>query len=33
MGVENQIVKGEVDGIGGVYYLPSHWVLVVFDFQ
>jgi len=33
MAIENQIAKGEVDSIGGVYYLPSHWVSVVFDFQ
>jgi hypothetical protein len=31
--IENQIVKGEVDSIGGVYHLPLHWVSVVFDFK
>ena len=31
--IENQIVQGEVDSVGGVYHLPLHWVPVVFDFQ
>lgn len=33
MPVENQIVKGEVDGFCGVMHLPLHWVSVVIDFQ
>ena len=32
-GIENRIVMGEVDSVGGVHYLPLHWVSVVFDVQ
>jgi len=32
MGIENKIVKGEVDSIGRGYHPPSYWVSVVFDF-
>ena len=31
--IENRIVKGEVDSVGGVHYLPGHWVSVVFDIK
>ena len=34
MVIENQIIKGEVDGLSGAMYLPSkHWVSVVIDFE
>lgn len=33
MEIENRIVKGEVDSVGGVYYLPLHWTSVVFDIR
>ena len=32
-GIENRIVMREVDSVGGVHYLPLHWVSVVFDIQ
>jgi hypothetical protein len=31
--IENRIVRGEVDSVGGVHHLPLHWVSVVFQFQ
>jgi hypothetical protein len=31
--IENQIVRGEVDSVGGVHHLPAHWVSVVFDIR
>jgi len=31
--IENRIVQGEVDSVGGAHYLPGHWVSVVFDIQ
>jgi len=31
--IENRIVKGEVDSVSGVHYLPLHWVSVVFDIK
>ena len=27
MAIENKIVAGEVDSLGGVMHLPLHWVL------
>ena len=33
MEIENQIVKGEVDSVSGVYHLPLHWVSIVIDVQ
>jgi hypothetical protein len=33
MRIENQIIEGKVDSVGGVYYLPLHWVSVVFNIQ
>ena len=33
MEVENRIILGEVDTLGGVLYLPLHWVSVVVNFQ
>lgn len=35
MVIENKIIMGEVDSVGGVIHLPlhSHWVSVVIDFQ
>ena len=33
MRIENQIIEGKVDSVGGVYYLPLHWVLVVLSIQ
>ena len=34
MVIENQIIKGEVDGLSGAMYLPSkHWVSVVINFK
>jgi len=33
MEIENQVIKGEVDSISGVHYLPLHWVSVVLDIQ
>ncbi len=32
-GVENRVVVGEVDSLGGAMHLPSHWVSVVINFQ
>ena len=33
MRIENQIIEGKVDSVGGVYYLPLHWVSVVLSIQ
>jgi len=33
MMIENKIVIGEVDSLGGVMHLPLHWVSVVINFQ
>jgi len=33
MVVENKVIMGEVDSIGGVMHLPMHWVSIVIDFQ
>jgi hypothetical protein len=33
MVIENQIIQGGVDSVSGVYYLPLHWVSVIFDIQ
>ena len=33
MVIENRIIMGEVDSLGGVMYLPQHWVSVVVNFQ
>jgi hypothetical protein len=33
MRIENQIIEGKVDSVGGVYYLPLHWVSVIFNIQ
>lgn len=33
MGIENQIIQGEVDSVGGVYCFPLHWVSVIFNLQ
>lgn len=33
MMVENKIIMGEVDSLGGVMHLPEHWVSVVIEFQ
>ena len=33
MVIENKIIMGEVDSLGGVLYLPLHWVSVVINFQ
>ena len=32
MAIENKIVTGEVDSLGGVMHLPLHWVSVVINF-
>jgi len=31
--VENQIILGKVDSVGGAHYLPGHWVSVILDVQ
>ena len=33
MKIENQVIEGEVDSVGGVYHLPLHWVSVIFNIQ
>ena len=33
MVIENKIVTGEVDSLGGVMHLPLHWVSIVINFQ
>jgi hypothetical protein len=33
MKIENKIIMGEVDSVGGVMHLPLHWVSVVINFQ
>ena len=33
MVIENRIIMGEVNSLGGVMHLPEHWVSVVIDFQ
>jgi Ulp1 family protease len=33
MMVENKIIMGEVDSLGGVMHLPEHWISVVIKFQ
>ena len=33
MEIENSIIRGNIDSIGGVYYRPLHWVSVVFNIQ
>ena len=33
MEIENRIIMGEVDSLGGVMHLPLHWVSVVINFQ
>ena len=33
MVIENRIIMGEVDSLGGVMHLPLHWVSVVVNFQ
>lgn len=31
--IENQIIRGEVNSVCGVHYLPNHWISVVFKIQ
>lgn len=31
--IENRIILGEIDSLGGVMHLPLHWVSVVINFQ
>ena len=31
--IENSVIMGEVDSLGGVMHLPEHWVSAVIDFQ
>jgi hypothetical protein len=33
MKIENKIIMGEVDSLGGIMHLPLHWVSVVVNFQ
>jgi hypothetical protein len=33
MVIENRIIQGEIDSVGGVYHLPLHWVSVIFNIQ
>jgi hypothetical protein len=33
MVIENKIIMGEVDSLGGVMHLPLHWVSVVVEFR
>ena len=31
--VENRIIQGEIDSVGGVFHLPLHWVSIIFNIQ
>jgi hypothetical protein len=33
MEIENSIIQGEIDSVGGVYHLPLHWVSIIFNTQ
>jgi hypothetical protein len=33
MVIENKIITGEVNSLGGIIHLPAHWVSVVIDFR